>query len=63
MWVNLLDLIYPVGSFYFQTKDDEDNTPTALFGGTWVEKEKYQYSEDYPNNYQDGNMKIWERLG
>jgi hypothetical protein len=45
---NIIDLVYPVGSFYVQYPDANSNTdstafptskrPATLFGGTWVEQ-------------------------
>ena len=32
-WINLLDLIYPIGSFYFSNQLNP--SPSALIGGTW----------------------------
>ena len=35
-WVNLLDIIYPVGSFYFSTVN---KSPSETIGGTWAQIE------------------------
>lgn len=32
-WTNILDLVYPVGSFYQSYKS---TSPATLFGGTWT---------------------------
>ena len=32
-WVNLLNLIYPVGTIYMS---DKETSPATLFGGTWA---------------------------
>ena len=32
-WTNILDLVYPVGSFY---QSYESTSPATLFGGTWT---------------------------
>ena len=32
-WINLLDLIYPIGSFYFSNQLNQ--SPSAIIGGTW----------------------------
>ena len=34
-WVNIIDLMYPVGTIY--TAADDSNPPSSLFGGTWVQ--------------------------
>lgn len=31
-WINLLDVIYPIGSLYFSTKS---TSPSSSIGGTW----------------------------
>lgn len=33
-WVNIIDLMYPVGTIYYA--DNNLNPPAAVFGGTWV---------------------------
>lgn len=33
-WINLLDVIYPVGSLYFSTSS---TSPSATIGGTWTQ--------------------------
>ena len=33
-WVNLLDIIYPVGSIYFSTSS---TSPSSIIGGTWTQ--------------------------
>lgn len=33
-WVNLMDILYPVGAFYFSTKN---TSPSSLIGGTWAQ--------------------------
>ena len=33
-WINILSIIYPVGSLYFSTVS---TSPATLFGGTWVQ--------------------------
>lgn len=33
-WVNLMDIFYPVGAFYFSTKN---TSPSSLIGGTWAQ--------------------------
>lgn len=33
-WVNLLDILYPVGNIYFSTINA---SPATLIGGTWVQ--------------------------
>lgn len=44
----LLDLIYPIGSIYTTTK--ENNNPATLFGGTWTNiKDVFLYAAD-PSN-------------
>ena len=32
-WVNLLDIIYPIGSVYFSANS---TSPSTLIGGSWV---------------------------
>lgn len=36
-WVNLLDVIYPVGSLYFTNKT---TSPAAIVGGSWTKIEE-----------------------
>lgn len=36
-WVNLLDIIYPVGSLYFT---NNDTSPAAIVGGSWTKIEE-----------------------
>lgn len=40
VWVNITDLLWPVGSAYFCYTSTNtapvDNVPANLFGGTWV---------------------------
>lgn len=36
IWVNITDLLWPVGSVYTCHTNSQDNSPTNLFGGTWV---------------------------
>lgn len=31
-WVNLLDIVYPIGSIYFSTSS---TSPSSIIGGTW----------------------------
>lgn len=33
-WVNLMDILYPVGSMYFSTSS---TSPSSLIGGSWVQ--------------------------
>ena len=33
-WVNFLDLVYPVGSYYLS---NSSTTPASAFGGTWTQ--------------------------
>lgn len=35
VWVNITDLLWPVGSFYITYSNDPDDSPVNLFGGTW----------------------------
>lgn len=35
-WVNLLDIVYPVGSLYFT---NNDTSPAAIVGGSWSQIE------------------------
>lgn len=35
-WVNLLDIVYPVGSLYFT---NNDTSPAAIVGGSWTQIE------------------------
>ena len=39
-FVNLMDLIYPVGSVY---ETFENTSPAEMFGGTWVQIETFLY--------------------
>ena len=36
-WVNLLDIVYPVGSLYFT---NNDTSPAAIVGGSWAKIEE-----------------------
>lgn len=36
-WVNLLDIVYPVGSLYFT---NNDTSPAAIVGGSWTKIEE-----------------------
>ena len=35
VWVNILDILWPVGSLYYCL---EGNEPAAVLGGTWVQQ-------------------------
>lgn len=35
----VLDIIYPIGSIYISTSEDENKKPSVLFGGTWEQIE------------------------
>jgi hypothetical protein len=37
VWVNILDILWPVGSLYY-CLDGDANAPSAVLGGTWVQK-------------------------
>lgn len=37
VWVNILDILWPVGSLYY-CLDGEANNPATTLGGTWVQK-------------------------
>lgn len=69
-WVNLLDIVYPVGSLYFT---NNDTSPAAIVGGSWTKIEEavvrgsnsvgYIGSDDHaltvdeiPNHYHDINL-------
>lgn len=34
-WVNIIDVLWPVGSVYYTTSNSESNSPAALFEGSW----------------------------
>lgn len=34
IWINIIDIFWPVGSIYKNTIDDS-NSPSYLFGGFW----------------------------
>lgn len=34
----MIELIYPVGTIYYQDLNTAPNTPANLFGGTWVQQ-------------------------
>lgn len=36
VWVNILDILWPVGSLYY-CLDGSANAPGAVLGGTWVQ--------------------------
>ena len=36
-WVNILDILWPVGSLYYVLHDSV-NTPDTVLGGTWVQQ-------------------------
>lgn len=36
-WVNILDILWPVGSLYYVLQGS-DNTPDTVLGGTWVQQ-------------------------
>lgn len=33
-WVNLMDIVYPIGAFYISNKN---TSPSSLIGGTWAQ--------------------------
>lgn len=37
VWVNILDILWPVGSLYY-CLSGESNNPAAVLGGTWVQQ-------------------------
>jgi len=37
IWVNILDILWPVGSLYYCLSDTA-NTPGVVLGGTWIQK-------------------------
>lgn len=37
IWVNILDILWPVGSLYYCLAGDE-SSPAVVLGGTWVQK-------------------------
>lgn len=39
-YINLLDIIYPVGSIYFS---NEDTSPSEIIGGIWYKLEPQKY--------------------
>lgn len=41
-WVNILDLVYPVGAYYIS---NNDISPAELFGGSWTQlKSRFLYA-------------------
>lgn len=56
-WVNLIDLFWPIGSIYYDIQDN-NNDPTNVFGGTWVE-----ITEDIIT-FQTGkeSIRAWKRV-
>lgn len=53
-WVNLLDIVYPVGSIYQSTKN---TSPASIVGGTWSAIQGrflLGQSSNYAVNSQDG---------
>lgn len=70
-YVNLLEVVYPVGSIYLTTLD---MSPAETIGGTWQQIEKidigpaltktiYTGSSDSFKAYQTGNLLIYHGLG
>jgi len=39
-WVNIIDILWPVGSLYYVLQDSA-NTPDTVLGGTWVQQSGY----------------------
>lgn len=37
VWVNILDILWPVGSLYYCI-DGEESSPAVTLGGTWTQK-------------------------
>jgi hypothetical protein len=37
VWVNILDILWPVGSLYYCI-DGEESNPAATLGGYWTQK-------------------------
>lgn len=62
-WVNLMDIIYPVGSIYLSANS---TSPSSIIGGTWAQKSGCVLacsSSSKPNGFAipgntAGNMKI-----
>ena len=58
-WINLLDVIYPVGSLYFSTSS---TSPSATIGGTWTQIKGATIAAVGSNNVNaadyNGNLKI-----
>ena len=70
-YVNLLEVVYPVGSIYLTTLD---MSPAETIGGTWQQIEKidigpaltktiYNGTSDSFKAYQTGNLLIYHGLG
>lgn len=70
-YVNLLEVVYPVGSIYLTTLDV---SPAETIGGTWQKIEKidigpkltktiYDGGSDSFKAYQTGNLLIYHGLG
>lgn len=60
-WINLLDLIYPIGSFYFSNQLNQ--SPSAIVGGTWEKIEGAVLGACGKNGFSTagnygGNLKI-----
>ena len=36
IWVNITDILWPVGSVYYTTTGTTENSPASLFGGSWT---------------------------
>ena len=34
-WVNITDILWPVGSVYYTTTNTSENSPASLFKGAW----------------------------
>lgn len=51
-WVNLLDVIYPIGSIYMTVLNGDTANPANIIGGTWTAL----YNTTYLRNYVEGSV-------
>ena len=53
-WVNLLDVIYPIGSIYMTVLSGDAANPANMIGGTWTAL----YNTTYLRNYVEGGTLV-----